>query len=79
MSDALTLHYSESSHTLKLWGTGSHSNDLGEIWERGIYSFKIVAYYFNLKKLCYVRKGQSYLSSIPLDNPKETFISPVLI
>ena len=50
LSDALTLHFSDGSHTLKLWGTDSHSNDLGEIWEQGIYGFKIATHYFNLKK-----------------------------
>lgn len=44
LSDDLTLYLSEGSHTLKLWGIDSHSNDLGEISEWGIYSFKIVTH-----------------------------------
>lgn len=61
LSDALTLHLSEGSHALKLWRIDSHSNDLGEIWEWGIYNFKIVTHYFNLKKKP-VMSGRSVIS-----------------
>lgn len=79
LSDALTLHLSEGSHAPKLWGIDSHSNDLGEIWEWGIYSFKIVTHYFNLKKSMSCQEGQSYLLCSSLYNPKETVISTVLV
>lgn len=79
LSDTLTLHFFEGSHTIKLRGTDSHSNDLGEIWEQGIYGFKTVTHISIWKKTLSCQEGQSYLLSSSLDNPKETVISPVLI
>lgn len=66
LGDTLTLHFSEGSHTLKHWGTDPHSDDLWKIWEWGIYNFKIMIYYSNMKKPCHVYRSVISIKQLPV-------------